>query len=71
MQAAAELGDSVTTLVLLKPNLFELLAHDGRDNAYAEACAFSDHAQRHGAAGDWSLVAERFADYWLGDGIWA
>jgi pimeloyl-ACP methyl ester carboxylesterase len=27
--------------------------------------------KRFGALGDWRSVAERFADYWLGDGAWS
>jgi pimeloyl-ACP methyl ester carboxylesterase len=71
MQAARELGDRVRALVLLEPNPFSLLARAGRTDAFAEACALRDHVRRHGGTGGWEAVAERFADYWLGDGSWA
>ena len=29
-----------------------------------------DHVKKYGAAGDWYKVAQRFADYWVGDGTW-
>ncbi|GAA4874880.1 alpha/beta fold hydrolase [Actinomycetospora straminea] len=70
MRAAVELGDRVRALVLLEPNPVALLARDGRDDAFAEACALRDHVQRHGTAGTWTEAAPRFADYWLGDGSW-
>ena len=33
--------------------------------------ALRDHVKRFGTLRDWERVAERFADYWLGDGSWA
>ena len=71
MRAAVELGDRVRALVLLEPNPFSLLARAGRTEAYGEACALRDHVRRRGSVGEWDAVAERFADYWLGDGAWA
>lgn len=71
MRAAVELGDRAGALVLLEPNPFSLLAGAGRTAAYAEACALRDHVRRHGGAQEWDVVAERFSDYWLGDGTWA
>ena len=70
MRAAVELGDRVGALVLLEPNPFSLLARAGRTDAYDEACALRDEVRRHGGTGQWDVVAERFADYWLGDGTW-
>lgn len=69
MRAAVQLGGRVGALVLLEPNPFTLLARDGRFEAFAEACALRDTVQQHGR--DWLGPAERFADYWLGDGSWA
>lgn len=70
MRAAVELGDRVRALVLLEPNPFALLTAVHRDEAFAEAAALRDHVERHSGAGQWEAVAERFADYWLGDGAW-
>jgi pimeloyl-ACP methyl ester carboxylesterase len=67
MRAAVESGDRIRALVLLEPNPFSLLAPAGRHDAFAEICALGDHVHRLGAAGEWSAVAERFADYWLGE----
>jgi pimeloyl-ACP methyl ester carboxylesterase len=58
-------------MVLIEPNPLYLLAQAGRDAEYAEVCALRDHVKRHGAAGEWEAVAERFADYWVGDGAWS
>ncbi len=63
MRAAVELGDHVRALVLVEPNPFSLLAGAGRTDAFAEACALRDEVRRHGGAGEWAVVAERFADY--------
>jgi len=70
VKAAEMLGARVASLVLLEPNPFHLLAQDGRSDAYLEARALRDHVKHHGARGDWEKVAERFADYWQGDGSW-
>jgi pimeloyl-ACP methyl ester carboxylesterase len=58
-------------MVLLEPNPFHLLQQAGRADAYREAGALRDHVKCFGALGDRARVAERFADYWLGDGSWA
>jgi pimeloyl-ACP methyl ester carboxylesterase len=39
--------------------------------AFLESRALRDHVKCFGSLGDWDKVAERFADYWLGDGTWA
>jgi pimeloyl-ACP methyl ester carboxylesterase len=71
LKAAALLGSRVGSLILLEPNPFYLLRQNGRSNAYLESRALRDHVKCYGALGDWPKVAERFADYWLGDGSWA
>lgn len=71
LKAATLLGKLVRKLVLLEPNPFYLLKQQGRVEAFAESVALRDHVKRFGALGDWEKVAERFADYWLGDGSWA
>ncbi|MEW6441919.1 MAG: alpha/beta hydrolase [bacterium] len=71
MKAASLLGRRVGKLVLLEPNPFYLLRQHGCTEAFLEARALRDHVKCFGSLGDWLSVAERFADYWLGDGAWA
>jgi pimeloyl-ACP methyl ester carboxylesterase len=71
LKAAAMLGDRVSHLFLFEPNPFYLLAQNGRADAYAEAMELRDFIKSYGAKGDWAAVAQRFVDYWLGDGAWA
>jgi len=70
LKAAELLGARVGRLVLLEPNPFHLLAQAGRTSALLEALALRDSVKCFGALGDWTRAAERFADYWLGDGSW-
>lgn len=70
-KAAAMLGKRASHLFLFEPTLFHLLAQNGRHEAYAEATALRDFIRYHGKKDDWAAVAERFVDYWLGDGGWA
>jgi len=70
LKAASLLGARVGGLVLLEANPFNLLRQAGRMPAYLEACGLRDHIKCYGALGDWHKCAERFADYWLGDGAW-
>jgi len=71
LKAATLLGPRVGSLVLLEPNPVHLLRVHGRTEAYLEARALRDHVKCYGSRGDWPRVAERFADYWLGDGAWS
>jgi pimeloyl-ACP methyl ester carboxylesterase len=71
MKAALLLGERVKSLVLIEPNPFNLLKQEGRTEAFLEARALRDHVKCFGSLGDWERVAERFADYWGGDGSWA
>jgi pimeloyl-ACP methyl ester carboxylesterase len=71
LKAAAILGARAGSLVLLEPNPFYLLRQNGRTEAFLEARGLRDHVKSYGALGDWPKVAERFADYWLGDGSWS
>lgn len=71
LKAAMLLGPRVGSLVLLEPNPFYLLKQNGRRQAFLESCRLRDHVKCFGALGDWISVAERFADYWLGDGAWS
>ncbi len=71
MKAALQLSEQVSSLILLEPNPFYLLAHHCRDAAFAEIKALRDDTKSHGGAGDWAWVGRRFADYWNGEGAWA
>jgi pimeloyl-ACP methyl ester carboxylesterase len=71
LKAATLLGARVGSLVLIEPNPLYLLAQGGRYEEDAEVRALRDHVKQHGARGDWEAVAERFADYWVGDGAWS
>lgn len=71
LKAALLLGRQVQSLVLLEPNPFFLLRQNGHTPAFLEICALRDHVKCFGALGDWPNVAQRFADYWLGDGAWS
>lgn len=71
LKAAMLLGPLVGNLILLEPNPFYLLRLDGRTQAYLESRSLRDHVKCFGSLGDWLKVAERFANYWLGDGSWS
>ena len=71
LKAATLLGTRVGSMVLIEPNPMYLLGQGGREEEFAEVCALRDHVKRHGALGEWHAVAERFADYWVGDGAWS
>ena len=70
MKAAMLLGARAGRMVLFEPNPFSLLRQAGRMDAYMEARSLRDHVKCYGALGEWSIVAERFVDYWVGDGAW-
>jgi pimeloyl-ACP methyl ester carboxylesterase len=70
LKSAVLLGPRVGSMVLLEPNPFNLLKQNGRTAAFEEACSLRDDVKRFGVLGDWTKVAQRFADYWLGDGAW-
>lgn len=71
LKAAGLLGPRVGSLILLEPNPFYLLKQCGRAKAFLESRTLRDHVKFFGSLGDWPAVAERFADYWLGDGSWS
>jgi pimeloyl-ACP methyl ester carboxylesterase len=71
LKAATLLGPRVGKLILLEPNPFYLLKQQGRKQAFQEARSLRDHVKCYGALGEWNKVAERFADYWLGGGVWS
>lgn len=70
-QAAVMLGKRASHLLLFEPTLFNLLAHNGHHEAYAEAMALRDCIKLYGKEDRWDVAAERFVDYWIGDGGWA
>lgn len=71
LKAAMLLGSRAGSLTLLEPNPFYLLKQGGRTQAFLESRGLRDHVKCYGSLGDWLKVAERFADYWLGDGSWS
>ena len=70
MKTAMHLGNKVERLVLIEPNPFYLLKQNSRKKAYQEMRELRDHVKCYGSLDEWPTVAERFADYWLGDGSW-
>lgn len=70
LKAAMLLGSRVESMALLEPNPFYLLKQEGRMPAFLEISGLYDHVKCYGSLGEWPKVAERFADYWLGDGAW-
>jgi pimeloyl-ACP methyl ester carboxylesterase len=71
MKAAAKLGACVDKLILLEPNPFYLLEQHGRHEAFGESVGLRDCVKNNGKADRWPIAAERFANYWGGDGTWA
>ncbi len=70
LKAEMLLGERVDKLILFEPNPFHLLQQNDRKTAYQECLSLHRHVKYHGALGDWSTAAERFADYWLGENAW-
>jgi pimeloyl-ACP methyl ester carboxylesterase len=70
MKVAARLSGRIAKLVLLEPIPFHLLAQAGCKDAFAEAMNLCNIVKKHGAVGEWSRAAEKFADYWTGAGTW-
>lgn len=71
LEVASTLGDRAGKLILFEPNPFAILDRSGYLESYAEARQLYHHVKEHGRRGDWFTVAERFADYFSGDGSWA
>lgn len=70
LKAALLLGQRVERLILLEPNPFFLLKQGGRTEAYREAEDLFEQVKCFGSSGDWPEAAQRFADYWNGEGSW-
>jgi len=59
-------------LVLYEPVLFSVLMADAPESAAArEILAVRDDTIRLVDAGNLNASAQRFVDYWVGDGTWA
>ncbi len=71
LKVAALMGSRVESLTLIEPNPVYLLRQNGRTEAFLESRGLRDHVKCYGALGDWPKVAERFANYWSGDGAWS
>jgi len=71
LHAAHVLGERVARLALYEPMLPGLLRAHGRVQSAAETQALYMHVSRLGSAGQWLAAAERFTDYFSGDGTWA
>lgn len=71
LHAAHVLGERVSKLALYEPMLPGLLRAHGRLQAAAETQALHTHLQQCARSGDWLAAAERFTDYFNGDGAWA
>jgi pimeloyl-ACP methyl ester carboxylesterase len=71
LRAAHALGERVCRLALYEPMLPGLLAAHRRLQAAAETGALHAHLQRCQRDGDWMAAAERFVEYFSGDGAWA
>ena len=71
MQVARRLGRRVSRLALIEPSPFYLLQQCGRRAAFREINAMAQDTARHLSAGAPEAAAERFIDYWCGQGAWA
>ncbi len=71
LKSAMLLGPRSKSLILLEPNPFYLLKQNGRRQAFLESRDLRDHVKCYGSLGDWRKVAERFANYWLGNDSWS
>jgi pimeloyl-ACP methyl ester carboxylesterase len=70
LKAALLLGPRLEKLILLEPNPFFLLKQRGRTEAFLETWNLYEHVKYFGSSGDWPKAAQRFADYWNGEGSW-
>jgi pimeloyl-ACP methyl ester carboxylesterase len=68
--SAHVLGARVSHLALYEPMLPGMLRAGGRLEAARETDLLYADVKRFSAAGDWMALAERFTDYFNGDGAW-
>lgn len=72
LKAALADRDRLLSLVLYEPALFSVLIADAPETAAArEIRALRDDTIRLVDEGDLNASAQRFVDYWVGDGTWA
>jgi pimeloyl-ACP methyl ester carboxylesterase len=72
LKAALADGDRLISLVLYEPVLFSVLTADAPESAAArEILAVRDDTIRLVDEGNLNASAQRFVDYWMGDGSWA
>ena len=57
--------------MLIEPNPFTVLRDNGHMEAFAEIVRLRDIVKRDGEKGEWAAAAEKFADYWGGEGSWS
>jgi len=71
LKAALAHRKRVLSLVLCEPVLFSALIADSPESAAArEVLALRGHTIRLVDQGNLDLAAQRFVDYWMGDGTW-
>jgi pimeloyl-ACP methyl ester carboxylesterase len=68
--SAHVLGERVSHLALYEPMLPGLLPAGGRIEAAQETDLLYSDVKRLSAQGEWMALAERFTDYFNGDGAW-
>ncbi|HET9207211.1 MAG TPA: alpha/beta hydrolase, partial [Burkholderiaceae bacterium] len=68
--SAHVLGDRVSHLALYEPMLPGLLPAGGRHEAARETERLYADVKQLSARGEWMALAERFTDYFNGDGAW-
>jgi pimeloyl-ACP methyl ester carboxylesterase len=72
LKAALENRDRLISLVLYEPVLFSVLIADAPESAAArEILAVRDDTIRLVDEGNFDASAQRFVDYWMGEGTWA
>lgn len=70
MMAASRLGNRISHLALFEPMMVSLLREHGVADAWAEGRALYTDVKRLGGARDWMALAQRFTNYFNGDGAW-
>jgi pimeloyl-ACP methyl ester carboxylesterase len=71
VMSALKRPESVSTLTLIEPSCFHLLAQAARQAEDAEIKALRDAQQRSFASGDLEASARLFIDYWMGPAAWS
>jgi len=72
LKAALKCPDRLTSLIVFEPVLFSVLIADAPQSPAArEIIAVRDDTIHLVDEGNLNASAERFVDYWMGDGVWA